>query len=107
MLIATIFSYSKAPPPPLIPWKSYVISSAPSIVTSTSSTSSSSTTFKPNSTASFVVTLEVDTQVRDRFSSFTRFARASTMYVAVEPVPNPTIVLSSIYVAAFSPTNFF
>ena len=92
-LMATVFSRKCAAPPPLIPWKSELISSAPSIVKSMWSTSSIFLIVIPKLRACSSVLFEVATPTIFKFSSLVRFPNASTKYLAVLPVPNPTIVL--------------
>ncbi|CCO74735.1 hypotetical protein [Streptococcus agalactiae] len=105
--VATIFSMSSAPPPPLIPLKSGSTSSAPSTVTSMTSISSADFNGIPNPLACSVVRFDVVTPMTCNPSSLTRRPISSTKKYAVEPVPKPTIIPFLTYFAAVTPASFF
>ena len=87
--VATIFSRSKAPPPPLISLRSSSSSSAPSTVRSRNGVLSSVLSFKPRRSARIRVASEVGTHRSWRPVSLTRWPTRSTNFAAVEPVPRP------------------
>ena len=90
--LATIFSLSKAPPPPFIKFNFPSTWSAPSIVTSMSC-SFNGTRGIPASFASFSVSLDVAIPLICK-PSFTISPIFSIAYFVVEPVPSPTIIPS-------------
>ena len=91
---ATIFSRSKAPPPPLISLSSRSISSAPSTVRSSSGTSSSVASGMPSAFAWAAVASDVATQ-RTSSPSATFSPTRSTKWRAVEPEPSPSLMPGS------------
>ena len=108
---ATIFSRSKAPPPPLMRLSEGSISSAPSTVRSSRSMSSSVVSAMPHRSASARVASDVGTPMT-RSPARTRSPSSSTKCFAVEPVPRPSFMpsrtCSSARAAAcrFNPSMF-
>src|SRR4029079_12043283 len=92
--VATIFSRSSAPPPPLIKRSWSSISSAPSTVKSRRGVSSSVVSGMPRPSACTRVSSEVGTQTT-RKPCVTFSPSASTKRAAVEPEPTPSCVPSS------------
>ena len=104
---ATIFSRSKAAPPPLINWKCGSNSSVPSITMSNPSKEPSSTNGIPTSVAKFCVATEVGTPTISNPSSLIRRPSSKTVYLTVEPVPRPTRIPVLTNSQAASPAIFF
>ena len=105
--VATIFSCSRAPPPPLIRFSSPSNSSAPSMVRSNHFASSRLMTSMPTSRASCAVRVEVGTPLIRNPSSRTISPKQRTSQAAVDPVPSPTRIPSSTNCAArLAATNF-
>src|SRR6056297_471819 len=94
--VATIFSCKSAPPPPLMRLRLASNSSVPSMVTSIHFASSRLITSMPTSRASSAVRVEVGTPLILSPSSRTSSPRQRTIHAAVEPVPSPTRIPSSI-----------
>ena len=103
---ATIFSRSKAAPPPLIIFKLASISSAPSIVKSMNIVSEKSIRGIPSLSANILVASEVGMpRIESPFrTSSPIFLTANS---AVEPVPRPTIMPSLTYSHAASAERCF
>ena len=102
--VATIFSRSKAPPPPLIRRSCRSSSSAPSMVRSSSGQASSVVSGTPSSVHSAAVRSDVGTPITEK-PSRTFSASARTNCSAVDPVPMPSrmpdVTSSSAASAAF------
>ena len=91
--ISTIFSLSKAPPPPLTRFRSGSTSSAPSIATSSRENSSNVVKGMPSSSACSFVRTDVGTaMISFKVPSLSNIPNRSTANAAVEPVPSPTFM---------------